>query len=108
MRHLAALLALLAFSFIGLTAADEKPKEKPPVGALKPSPLDDAFEKAATERDINNALLNNDLYKKAVKAALEAKKKVEKDIKDNPRRAGATPAQAARAAFLRTLSGEDK
>src|SRR5262245_6030628 len=98
-------LAVPALLLAGSARADDKDKDKDKGGvtALPPSPLDGAFEKATDEKGIDEGLLNNDLYKKAVKAALKAKKDMEQKYKDNPKLKAETPAQAARRAFLNTL-----
>jgi hypothetical protein len=103
--RLIALLVVTAL-LVGLAAADDKPKtggDKPKAGALPPSPLDDAFARANTERGITNGLLNNEQFKRAVKAALKAKKDQEQWFKAHPDGVNSTPAQAAREAFLKTL-----
>lgn len=87
---------------------DEKKGEKPAVGALPPHPLDAAFRNVRTEREINNNLLNNDLYKRAVKEALRAKQEQEARFKKNPKLADASPEQAARVKFLEVLMNEMK
>jgi hypothetical protein len=89
----------------GAASGQEKEKEKPKVGALMPSPLDKAFEKGTTERDITTNLLNDPTYQKAVKEAVKAKKDREAAIKGGAK-IGPSPAQAARTAFLRVLQGE--
>lgn len=100
----------VAVLLVGLSGADDKPKGDDKKGgvvtALPPHPLDGAFEKAVTEKQLNEALLNDDLYKKAVKEALKAKQAQEKNYKDNPKFVGASPAQSARQAFLRVLLNE--
>ena len=106
---LVAALVLPALLLNRLTGADDKPKasadnDKPKVEGLPPSPLDKAFEKATTDRNITDNLINNDLFKKAVNAALKAKQDREQEMKKTP--IGPTPAQAARSAFLRTLQNE--
>jgi hypothetical protein len=60
--------------------ADEKK-----VAALPPHPLDSAFEKAKTEKAINEGLLNNDHYKKAVREALKRKQEQEEMFRKNPK-----------------------
>lgn len=87
---------------------DKKGDDKPKVTALPPHPLDAVFEKATTPRDVDNAILNNDLYKKAVASALKAKKEQEERFKKNPNLKDASPAQAARRAFLEVLNDEKK
>jgi hypothetical protein len=106
---LVAVLVLPALLLSRLTGADDKPKasddnDKPKVGAMAPSPLDKAFDKATTERNIVDNLINNDLFMKAVKAALKAKQDREQAMKKTP--IGPSPAQAARAAFLEALQNE--
>jgi uncharacterized protein YbcC (UPF0753/DUF2309 family) len=111
MRRFLAMLALMApvLLLAGLAVADDKDKDKGgPVAALAPSPLDGAFEKAMNTKEIDEGLLNNDLYKKAVKAALKAKQDQQKRYADDPKLVGPTPAQAARVAFLEALRGEAK
>jgi hypothetical protein len=108
---LVAALVLPALLLSRLTGADDKPKasadnDKPKVEALPPSPLDKAFDKAMTERNIVDNLINNDLFKKAVKAALKAKQDQVQWFKDHPNGASSTPAQAAREAFLKALQNE--
>lgn len=99
---------LLALVFPGFLNADEKKPdekkaEKPTAGALPPHPLDNAFERANTERDIDNALLNNDLYKKAMTEALKARRAQEEEFRKNPKLKDASPAQKARLKFLEVL-----
>jgi hypothetical protein len=102
-------LLALAVAFASAEAGDkgEKKEGKPPVvGALAPHPLDPAFEKAKTEREITNALLNDPLFQKAVKDALNAKRNIEEQRRKQPNFLSATPAQAARNAFLGALQGK--
>jgi hypothetical protein len=90
----------------------DKDKDKGgPVTALPPSDLDGAFEKATNTREIDEGLLNNALYKKAVAEALKAKQEQQKKYVEDPKLVGPTPAQAARQRFLEVLEGgtvEDK
>jgi hypothetical protein len=88
--------------------SDQKKDDKPAVGALPPHPLDDAFQGVKTERNIYDKLLNNDLYKKAVKEALKAKQEQEVKFKKNPKLRDASPEQAARRKFLEVLMNETK
>lgn len=74
-----------------------------PVAALKPHPLDKVFDGAKMAKDVDESIVKSDLYKKAVKAALLAKAKAEDAKRANPKYAGASPGQAARAAFLKVL-----
>jgi hypothetical protein len=83
--------------------ADEKK-----VAALPPHPLDSAFEKAKTEKAVNEGLLNNDHFKKAVREALKRKQEQEERFRKNPKLLDATPAQAARVKFLEVLMSEMK
>src|SRR5262245_13047071 len=110
-RFLSGLLTLVA-AVVLVQAQDQKGDEKkgdePAAGALPPHPLDDAFRNVKTERDINNRLLNNDLYKKAVKAALDAKQEQEDNFKKNPKLRDASPEQKARLKFLEVLKNERK
>ncbi len=90
---------------IAFSSADGGDKGKnPPAKALPPHPLDGAFEKGQSERDVTNALLNNKLFQKAISDALKARRDQEARFKQNPGLADANPAQAARNAFLKTLS----
>ena len=93
-----------AVLFVALANGDEKQN----IEALPPHPLDAAFEKANNERAADNALLNNPLFQKAVKAALQAKADQEKRFRDNPKLKDASPAQKARQKFLEVLLNEDK
>lgn len=96
-------LALGAFAI----AADEKVKveeKKPAVGALPPNPLDAAFEKATTPKALDEALLNDPVYKAAIQEALKAKRGQEEFYKKNPGAVGPSPAQAARQKFLEVLT----
>lgn len=79
-------------------------KEPEPVKALPPHPLDGAFEKAKTTKEINEALLNNAQYKKAVAAALKTKLDAEKQQAANPKVAGPSPTSLARKKFIEVLS----
>src|SRR5205085_12077966 len=107
---LAVAVAVPILILVGLVCADEKPKtedQKPGVGvtALPPHPLDKVFEKD-TEKAINEGLLNNELYKKAVTEAMKAKLEQGKKFKDNPKFVGPSPAQAARTKFLEVLRND--
>jgi hypothetical protein len=82
--------------------ADDQPKK---VGALPPHPLDLVFERANSVKAVNEGLLNNDLFKKAVIEALKAKREQEQRFRDNPRLMAASPAQAARQKFLEVITG---
>jgi hypothetical protein len=99
-----AALAPLVFMGVSLAGADDKDKSK--VAALAPHPLDKVFEKATTEKQVDEGLLNDELFKKAVTAALKAKKDQEQKYKDDPKLIGPTPAQAARVKFLEVLKNE--
>ena len=111
MKRLIATLVLATFAGIvsfNATSADDKPKaedKKPLVGALPPHPLDGAFEKATTEKELKEALLNDPVYKKAILEALKAKQDVEAANRVRPI-AGPSPASAARGAFLAALAGD--
>ena len=96
------LIAALATFAVGsyLALADE-PK---PVGALPPLPIDKAFEKATTPKELDEALLNDAQYTKSIKAALKAKQAQEAFFRKNPKAVGPSPAQAARRAFLEILA----
>lgn len=103
-RAFSAATLLFAFIFIASALADDKK----PVSALPPHPLDNAFERCNSERDLTNALLNNQLYQRAVAEALKAKRAQEAMFKANPRYVGPSPAQAARVTFLEVLMNEAK
>src|SRR5437763_3273653 len=77
--------------------------QQPKVGAMAPHPLDGAFERGSTPDEFAKGLRENDFFKKAVAAAVKAKKESEERSKEKPR-AAPTPAQAARVAFLKALS----
>jgi hypothetical protein len=94
-----------SFVFLGLVVCAVSADDKKPVGALMPLPIDKAFEKANGKDAITNALLNDPTFKKAVQAAAKAKADRIAAMKTVP--IGPTPEQAARAEFLRVLSGED-
>ncbi len=107
------LAGLLGLSLMCVAEAEEKndekkSEEKPNVSALPPHPLDGVFEKATTEKQVDEGLLNNPHFKKAVAAALKAKKDQEQRFRDNPKLKDASPAQAARRAFLEVLMNEEK
>jgi hypothetical protein len=106
-----AALTLVLLAVFGLAWADDKPKaddkDKGKVNALAPHPLDKVFENATTIKQVNEGLLNDDLFKKAVTAALQAKKDQEQKYKDNPKLVGPSPAQAARVKFLEVLKNEN-
>lgn len=93
---------VLALAFTAGTFGDDKA----PVAALPPHPLDSAFAKANTANDATNALLNDPLFKKAVQAAVKAKKDREAAIQKDKALIGPSPAQAARAAFLKVINNE--
>jgi hypothetical protein len=111
MKRLMAALALAVpvLMLAGLARADDKDKDKDkdnkggPVAALPPSDLDGAFEKATNPKEMDEGLLNNALYKKAVAEALKAKMEMEQKYRDNPKLKAQTPAQAARQRFLEVL-----
>lgn len=86
-------LALYACLLIGAAPTAE-------LLVLPPHPLDPAFEKT-TEAQIEKAIVESALFRKALKAAAAAKAEREASMKKTP--IGPTPAQAARVAFLRTL-----
>lgn len=99
---------ILGAAGIGTGFGDEKKVEQPKaVQALPPLPIDAAFGKAKTAKELDEALLNDPTYKKAVAAALKAKKEQEDFFRKNKGAVGSSPAQAARVAFLATLSGEE-
>ena len=86
--------------------ADDKPKPGGAVAALPPHPLDSAFEKGRTVKEIDEGLLNNEHYAKAVKEALKAKQAQEKRYKEIPNLRDASPSQVARRKFLEILLNE--
>src|SRR5262245_12946466 len=97
---------LLTFGLLGLAIAVASANaQRRNVGFLPPSPLDAVFERANSEDAVNDELVKNDLYKKAVQAALKAKKEQEQRLRDNPKLVGPSPAQAARQMFLTVLTG---
>ena len=51
--------------------ADDKPKPGGAVAALPPHPLDSAFEKGRTVKEIDEGLLNNELYARVVTKACD-------------------------------------
>ena len=95
----------LAFLFTAVQAQD-KDKDKKPVGALPPHPLDSVFERK-TEQGCRDAMLNNALYNKAFKEAMKAKREMEERYRKEPKLVSSTPAQAARVRFLEVLGGEE-
>jgi hypothetical protein len=100
-----AVFGLGAFALADDKKADDKAKPKA-VAALPPNPLDGAFKGANSVKEIDEGLLNNAHYQKAVKEALKAKQDREAAIKKNPKMVGPTPEQAARVRFLAVLNGE--
>src|SRR5262249_16328326 len=110
MKTLLGALLTLTIAIVSIQAQDQKQDqkkdEKSAVGALPPHPLDDAFKNVKSERQIYDKLLNNKLYKEAVKAALKAKQDQEDRFKKNPKLRDATPEQAARVKFLEVLKNE--
>jgi hypothetical protein len=106
MKVASACLMGLVITVVGVQG--QEGDKKPGVGALPPHALDGAFEKIKTETDIKNRLLNNDLYKKAVKEALKAYQEQEVRFKKEPNLRAANPAQAARVRFLEVLMAEMK
>jgi hypothetical protein len=101
MRRIMVGLAGLVLSVALLSAEDKKP-----AAALPDHPLDAAFKKAKTEQQLDDAILNNKLYRKAVKEALKRRKEQEQKFKDNPKLADASPEQAARVKFLEVLQDQ--
>jgi hypothetical protein len=85
---------------------NEKQEAKEQVGDLPPHPLDPAFERARTVNDIDNGIANNRLYSGAVREAMRAKWLQEQRLRENPKRADASPPQAARVKFLEVLRAE--
>lgn len=79
-------------------------QENKAVGALPPHPFDGLFEKKKGAGEIVNGLLNDPLFKKAVQAAVKARSEAEESLKKQPNLIGVNPSQAARVAFLQTLS----
>ena len=110
LRSIFAFALVAAVFTLGSAVSDDKKEEKKDkaepkaVGALPPHPLDDAFKNAKDERDVWNALLNNDHYLKAVKVGLKAKQDAEASRKKMPNLAGPSSAQAGREAFLEALA----
>jgi hypothetical protein len=107
MRRLT-ILAVFGLGALAL-ADDKKPDDraKPKaVTALPPNPLDGAFNGANSVKEIDEGLLNNAHYQKAVKEALKAKQEQEALYKKNPKLVGPTPEQAARVRFLAVLTSE--
>jgi len=97
----------LGLGTLAVVAGDKKVEEKKPavVGEVAPHPLDIAFEKAKTAKELDNALLNDPTFKAAVKAALKAKADTEEAKKKNPNLVGPSPSRAARQKFLDVLNG---
>src|SRR5947209_3868280 len=87
----------------GSIVADVQKSDKPAT-ALPPHPLDEAFQNVDREGNINTNLLRNDLFKKAVSAALRAKQDQEERFQKNPNLAAPTPEQAARVELLEVLT----
>jgi hypothetical protein len=112
MKTLLGALLTLTIAIVSIQAQDQKEDQKKDdksaVGALPPHPLDDAFKNIKNERQIYDKLLNNKLYKEAVKSALKAKQDQEDRFKKNPKLRDATPEQAARVKFLEVLKNEMK
>jgi outer membrane protein TolC len=98
----------MVFATVNAGDSKDQKKEEKKVGALPPHPLDSAFENAKTARAIDEGLLNNPLFKKAVAEALKAKQEQEAKFKENPKLRDASPAQRARLKFLEVLNGEKK
>lgn len=96
------LVTILGLAALGANAVGQGQ----PVKALPPHPLDGAFGGPATAKGFNEALLNNDLYKKAIQAAIKAKLDMERQYRERPNLASSTPEQAARTEFLRVLADE--
>lgn len=97
------LLAPLVAVMFGLSVAGQ-----PPVTALPPHKLDKVFDKATSVKQVNEGLLNDPLFQKAVAEALKAKRAAEDNLKDGKPFAGPSPAQAARAKFLKVLADGEK
>ena len=111
MRILGLALLGLAVAFASVSAAGDKKDGKDKgegVGALPPHPLDGAFERGFSPRDLTNGLLNNKHFQKAVEEAAKAKAEQEARLRKNPKLLDATPAQAARRAFLEVIQGGGK
>jgi hypothetical protein len=104
----AILLGAVLLLFTGGQARTDDKDKGPGVGALPPHALDNAFAKARTAQQIDEALLNHPLFQKAVKEALKAKQDREDEIKKNPKILAATPTQAARKKFLEILLNEKR
>jgi hypothetical protein len=99
--------SLLGFSLACvLFASQGDAQDKKPPQALAPHPLDETFAKGMTQRDLTNALLNAKIFDSAMKNALKAKQDAEQLFRSKKDHVGPSPAQAARAAFLRTLLEE--
>jgi hypothetical protein len=103
----AAMLSIALLLAAGQQAqSDEKAKEPATVGALAPHPLDDVFKGVNRDRQAVDRLINNELFKEAVREAVKAKAEVEKERQKNPKMVGPTPEQAARKKFLEVLLHE--
>jgi len=108
MKQVSMCLVGLAIAVVAVQGQEQKGDKQPAIGALPPHPLDGAFQSVRTETDIKNKLLNNELYKKAVKEALKAYQEQDARFKKNPKLLDASPAQAARVRFLEVLMTEMK
>lgn len=97
-RRIASVFALLLLVMAFTANAQEKAK------ALPPHPLDSAFQRGTSANDLTNGLLNNQLFKQAVAAAAKAKQDRLAEMQRNKGMVGPTPEQAARQAFLNTLT----
>jgi len=97
---------VLGGCMLGQVTAQEPKKGLGPVGVLQGMPIDGAFEKGGTEKQMTEALLNDKVFKAAIKAALAAKMGQEEMKRKKPGIAGPSPAQAARVKFLETLEGK--
>ena len=69
---------------------------------LPPTPFDEPFKKADSVKTLQDALLNDATFKKALTEAVTAYAEVENQ---NPKVVGPSAAQAARRAFQDALAG---
>jgi hypothetical protein len=97
----------LAVAFVPAQSAEKKAEKPKAVGEVPPHPLDGAF-KGGTERSITDGLINNDLFKRAVREALARKIEHAQRFKDNPKLRDASPDRAARIRFLEVLNQTDE
>lgn len=78
----------------------------PAPAAIPPAPIDSAFQ-AGNEKDVTIAIIESEVFKKAIKEAVKARDVRKGEIGADPSKSlGISPSQAARVRFIQVLQGK--